>query len=565
VSTATDPQLEASSGGEEDVPRLLPVRILNEHIYCPRLAYLEWVDRQFEDNLDTAEGAFAHRRAHKERGTPPGPEGVGEDAPPSTAVTLSSQELGLIAKIDVLEPRGKTVVPVEYKRGSPRSGPYPLWEPEAVQLCAQALLLREAGYRVEEAEAYFIAARVRRRIPISDALIRKTLRAIGEVRVNATKHAPPPPLVDSPKCPRCSLIGICLPDEVNALRLDDRPPARRLVAGDSPAKPLYATEQGTRLSKRGSRVVQLRGEREEVASARLIDVSQISVFGNVNVGSALLRACFEAGIPVLWFTYGGWLRGHAAGPGPGNVGARIRQHRAAQIGEPWFASSFVAGKILNCRTLLRRHAMGGSKRLLNTLAALARSAERERSIDSLLGIEGTAARLYFKEFGKLLRRPADPLAFSFEQRNRRPPRDPVNALLSFAYALLLKDVTAALIAAGLEPDVGFFHKPRFGRPALALDLAEEFRPLIADSVVLTAVNNGEVQASDFVARAGGVSLTSEARRRFTATYERRMRTELRHPLFGYGASYRRTLEIQARLLASVLVGDAPAYRSLTTR
>ncbi len=538
--------------------------MLNEHVYCPRLAYLEWVDRQFEDNADTAEGTFAHRRAHEERGTPPAPGAVGDDAPASRSITLSSEKLGLIARIDVLEARAGTVVPIEYKRGAPRRGPYPLWEPEAVQLCAQALLLREAGYRVEEAEAYFAGARVRRRIPITATLVKRTLRAARELRSNAAKHTPPPPLVDSPKCPRCSLIGICLPDEVNLLRLESRrPPARRLVASDRPAVPLYVTEQGTRLSKRGRRIVQLRGEAEQVASTRLLDVSHIAVFGNVNVSSSLLRACFEVGIPVLWFTYGGWFRGYAAGPGPGNVDARIRQHRAAQIGEPWFPSAFVAGKIANCRTLLRRHGTGA--RPLRQLETLAKRARGERSAEALLGIEGAAARIYFRCFGEHLRASRNHLAFSFEERNRRPPRDPVNALLSFAYALLLKDVTAAVLAAGLEPDVGFFHKPRFGRPALALDLAEEFRPLVADSVVMTAINNGEIRATDFVQRAGAVSLTPDARRRFMATYERRMRTALRHPLFGYAASYRRTLEIQARLLASVLVGDAPAYRPLTTR
>lgn len=561
----TDAEPNERPLASEDVPRLLPARILNEHVYCPRLAYLEWVDRRFEESADTAEGTFAHRRTHRERGAPPEPPGVGEDGPPSTAISLSSEELGLIAKVDVLEPRGDTVVPIEYKRGAPRTGPYPLWEPEAVQLCAQALLLREAGYRVDEAEVYFAAARRRRRIAISAALVAKTLRAVRELRANAARQTPPPPLVDSPKCPRCSLIGICLPDEVNALRLGGAGRPRRLVAGDKPASPLYANEQGTRLSKRGRRVVQLRGDGEQLASARLIDVSHIAVFGNVNVGSSLVRTCFESGIPVLWLTYGGWLRGYAAGPGPGNVQARIRQHRAAQIGEPWLPSAFVAGKITNCRTLIRRHAKGDVQRSLAQLAALAKQAQNERSAESLLGIEGTAARIYFDQFGKLLRPPGESLSFAFEDRNRRPPRDRVNALLSFAYALLLKDVTTAAIAAGLEPDVGLFHRPRFGRPALALDLAEEFRPLIADSTVLTAVNNGEVRVGDFIARAGGVSLTQEGRRRFMATYERRMRMNLRHPLFGYEASYRRTLEIQARLLASVLVGDAPEYRPLTTR
>lgn len=497
----------------EDVPRLLPARILNEHVYCPRLAYLEWSDRRFEESADTAEGSFVHRRVHQERGVPPERGEPGEDAPAATAITLSSEELGLIAKIDVLEPRGDAVVPIEYKRGAPRTGPYPLWEPEAVQLCAQVLLLREAGYRVDEAEVYFAAARSRRRIAISAALVERTIRSIRELRANAARQMPPAPLVDSPKCPRCSLIGICLPDEVNALRLGGSGRPRRLVAADKPAGPLHANEQGTQLSKRGRRVVQLSGDGEQLASARLIDVSHIAVFGNVNVGSALLRACFETGIPVLWFTYGGWLRGYAAGPGPGNVQARIRQHRAAQIGEPWLPSAFVAGKIANCRTLIRRHAKGDLQRPLAQLAALAKQAQNARSAESLLGIEGTAARIYFGRFGDLLRPPGESLSFAFDKRNRRPPRDPVNSLLSFAYALLLKDVTAAAIAAGLEPDVGFFHRPRFGRPALALDLAEEFRPLIADSTVLTAVNNGEVRAGDFIARAGGVSLTQAGRRR----------------------------------------------------
>ncbi|MGH2802189.1 MAG: CRISPR-associated endonuclease Cas1, partial [Thermoleophilaceae bacterium] len=150
-------------------------------------------------------------------------------------------------------------------------------------------------------------------------------------------------------------------------------------------------------------------------------------------------------------------------------------------------------------------------------------------------------------------------------RNRRPPTDPVNAMLSFAYALLVKDTTVAVLATGLDPYVGVYHRPRFGRPALALDLAEEFRPLIADSVVLTAVNNGEVSAGDFVRRAHGVALTQNGRRSFIRAYERRMTSELRHPLFGYRASYRRTLEIQARLFASVLLGELREYRPLTTR
>jgi CRISPR-associated protein Cas1 len=225
----------------------------------------------------------------------------------------------------------------------------------------------------------------------------------------------------------------------------------------------------------------------------------------------------------------------------------------------------IAGKIKNCRTLIRRHGGPDAARVVDQLAELATVAAAERSVESLLGIEGTAARIYFPQFGRLLADRAGLGEFDFEGRSRRPPRDPVNAMLSFAYAMLTKDATTATVAVGFEPYLGLYHRPRFGRPALALDLMEEFRPLIADSTVLTAVNNGELGPKDFVQRAGAVALTKGGRRKLIAAYERRMATELRHPHFKYKATYRRCLEIQARLLASTLTGDVPAYRPLTTR
>ena len=552
------------------LPDLIPVRILNEHVYCPRLAYIEWVGRDFADNSDTAEGTLLHRRTDRQRGRPPDPAGdsagaaADDPSPRSTSVEVASSRLGLIAKIDVLEVDGGQVVPVETKRGRPRAGEMPLWEPELVQLAAQALILRDAGYRVSHAEAWFGETRTRHRIELTDALEEQVRHAADELRRNAARSVPPPPLVDSPKCPRCSLVGLCLPDEVNLLREATASPPRRLVARDSPAEPLYATTPGTRLTKRRGRVVAI-VDGEEVASRRLLDVSHIAALGNVDVGSALLRECFDAGIPVLWMTMGGWLRGAAVGMPSRNVAVRMRQHRAAAIGAGALASAFVAGKLRNQRTLLRRHGGDAVRPVVAQLARLARAADSERDADALLGIEGTGARLYFERFGTLLRPRGELASFAFQERNRRPPRDPVNALLSFTYALLTKDAVAAALAAGLDPYVGLFHRSGFGRPALALDLMEEMRPLVADSTVLTAINNGEVSARDFVRRAGGVAMTPTGRRKVIATYERRMRTELRHPLFGYRTTYRRALELQARLLAAVLVGSTPAYRPLTTR
>lgn len=546
------------------VPALVPVRMLNEHVYCPRLAYLEWVDQRFVESGDTARGSYAHRRVDKARGEPPAPEG---DAarPPSTALEIGSERLGIVARIDLLESHGASVVPIEFKSGKPREGGSVLWPPEQIQLCAQVLLLRDAGYRVERAQVWFAGTRTRHDVTIDDELVRQTLAALDDLRITAARDEPPAPLIDSPKCPRCSLIGLCLPDELNLLNERAAQAPRRLVASDPAAQPLYASTPGARLTRRGGRVVLIENGKQ-VATRRLLDVSHIAVFGNVDVGSALLRDCFEAGIAVLWFTHGGWFAGLAQGMPPKNVAVRMRQHRAAAIGAVQIAQAFVSGKIRNQRTMLRRHGGENTGKALTQLAALARQAEREQELASLLGIEGTAARIYFDGFTSLLR-PAAPLGPgpTFAGRNRRPPTDPVNALLSFCYAMLVKDCTVALLAAGLDPFVGLYHQPRFGRPALALDLAEEFRPLIGDSVVLTVVNNGELGAGDFVARGGGVALTNVGRRRVIATYERRMRTELSHPVFRYRASYRRSLEIQARLLAAVLIGDLDAYRPLTTR
>jgi CRISPR-associated protein Cas1 len=194
-----------------------------------------------------------------------------------------------------------------------------------------------------------------------------------------------------------------------------------------------------------------------------------------------------------------------------------------------------------------------------------RAMEVER-MDSLLGIEGTAAHRYFSSFGDMLRTGDSPVpAFDFQQRNRRPPRDPVNAMLSFAYAMLTREWTTILQAVGFDPYLGFYHQPKYGRPALALDLMEEFRPLIGDSVVLTVINNGEVKPDDFISAMGSVSLTAAGRTRFIEAYERRMSQEITHPVFGYRISYRRVLEVQARLLGRYLAGEIPEYPSFTTR
>jgi CRISPR-associated protein Cas1 len=203
---------------------------------------------------------------------------------------------------------------------------------------------------------------------------------------------------------------------------------------------------------------------------------------------------------------------------------------------------------------------------IGQLAALAVQAEQATEAATLLGIEGAAARIYFGAFPAMLRTASALPGPAFTGlRNRRPPTDAVNCLLSFSYALLAKETLAACIIVGFDPYLGLFHRPRFGRPALALDLAEEFRPLLADSTVLTLLNNREIRASDFIVRAGAVTLTQDGRRTVLRAWERRMTTSVTHPVFGYQVTYRRAIELQARILAACLTGELSSYEPLVTR
>ncbi len=276
----------------------------------------------------------------------------------------------------------------------------------------------------------------------------------------------------------------------------------------------------------------------------------------------------DAGIPVCYFSQGGWFRGITHALGNRNCELRLHQYRVATDPEKalGIARRLVAAKLLNCRTLLRRNHTNPPTNVLAELRRLADDTSRAATAEVLLGIEGLGARAYFGAFAGMISEDRRMLAgFDFESRNRRPPRDPVNALLSLAYSILAKDFTVTLLAVGLDPFLGFLHRPRFGRAALALDLMEEFRPLIADSVVLQLINNGEVDPGSFVRRGGAVALTDAGRKKFLLAYERRMNHLIRHPIFGYRISYRRVLEVQARLLARHLSSELPNYPGFRTR
>lgn len=552
-----------------DLP-LLPVRMLNEYQYCPRLAYLEWVQGEWAESADTVEGRHAHRRVDRPSGSlPPAEELSPQERLHARSISLSSNRLGLIAKMDLVETEDGFVVPVDYKRGKRPHVAGGAYDPERVQLCAQALILEEHGYRVREGVLYFAASRERVRIEIDAELRALTSDAIDQLRLVAAGGTVPPPLADSPKCPRCSLVAICLPDEVNFLQRDMAPP-RPLAVGRDEAMPVYVQAYRAKVAKSGE-TLEISIEDQSTATARLAEVSQIVLMGNVYLTTPTLHALMEREITVSWHSYGGWFIGHTVGTGHKNVELRTAQYRVSfDEGRCLrIARGLVVAKIQNSRTLLRRNWKEGSmpEFLLDEFKRDIEQARRVRNIAELLGVEGNAAARYFRHFKKMLASSGDTssFAFDFERRNRRPPTDPVNAMLSFAYALLTRTWTVNLSAVGFDPYRGYYHQPRYGRPALSLDLMEPFRPLIADSSVIQAINNGELKPSDFVSAAGSVALDGDGRKRFIAAFERRLGHEVTHPLFGYRLSYRRLLELQARLFGRHLLGELDEYPNFVTR
>jgi CRISPR-associated protein Cas1 len=583
---------------KRELPDYLPARMVNEYTYCPRLFFYEWVEGLFAESVDTVEGAIQHRRVDARATALPSAqeiEGAGGTALPpqsihSRSVTLSSERLRVIAKMDLVEVEDGVVTPVDYKHGRPRDGAdgLELWPADRAQLGVQGIVLRENGYRCDEGVAYYRKTGQRVRVAFDEAAIAETEGLILEAWGLAETGAIPAPLEDSPKCVGCSLVGICLPDETwraaeeeadepEQMALFDVPrrkPVKRevrpMMTPRSELRPLYLNTPGVRIGKSGA-VLQVKDKEKLLQEVRIGEICQVNLMGNVQITTQAVQALCEAEVPVCYFSMGGWFYGITLGLNTKNVFLRRNQFRLAE--QEYFARAIarrlVAGKIRNQRTLLQRNHVEPKRETLAGMKAMAERAEGAGSLGELLGIEGNAARLYFGEFAGMMKADEEagtgPLPFEMDGRNRRPPRDPVNAMLSLGYSLLAKDLTVACYAVGFDPYVGFYHQPRFGRPALALDLMEPFRALIVDSAVLTAVNTGMVTSRDFVWAGGAVALTASGRKGFFRAYEMRMDTLVTHPLFEYRVSYRRLLEIQARLLARVLEGEIAEYPVFTTR
>ncbi len=544
----------------------IPVSHLNAYVYCPRRFYLENNLGMFEDNPHTIEGRSKHRTVDGKDVRP----AKKEDAIHRRSVAFSSPGLGISGKLDLLEEKeGAPLYPVEYKKGKkPKNRPP--WRNDQVQLCAQAMLLAENGLAMpERAFLYYIGSRARVEVLLDDELVAETRRIIAECRLLRKAGAPPPLAENRNKCFGCSLNAICLPEEEEVLK-DKKTNARTIIPMSLDGDVLYVDTPGAYLGLSGETIKVTAPGGEVIGGASLERLREVALIGPAQATTQTIHACMKKDIPIHYLSYKGGYVGTAAPLLHYHGLLRKAQWKAHFAPERclYFSKIIVLSKIASMKTLLMRYRRDERDELdqgaIDGIKTISKKIREAESIDSLRGLEGMAAKHYFSRFEQYIK-PERQSFFYFKDRNRRPPQDPVNALLSFGYSLLAKDCSGAAIRVGFDPFCGYYHTMKYGRPSLALDMMEMFRQPVVDSVVLSAINNGVFKDKDFYRFQNVCYLNEKGRKKYLVQYEMRKKDRVTHPKFHYRMSYERTIELQYRLLAKYLLGDIDSYEGFFIR
>lgn len=526
----------------------LPISLVLHTEFCPRRTWLELNGEQ-TDTAQMQAGTSAHARVDDVKTS---------SAKRLTSVKVWSNELGLIGICDSIErlPDGSIRV-VEHKATPVRKRPV-VTEANRLQLALQGLCLKEMGHENIEFAVYFSDHRKRVDVELGEddfAHAREQVRRTNEI---AASKSSPLPLDEDPQCSWCSHISVCLPDEHHG-----KPVMRRIQVQNPDSQVLHLTEQGSRASKRNGRV-EVHLKNELLGSAPLERIQAVVVHGNIDLSSALIRELAWQNRPVVWCSSTGRLYGWLLSADGPNGLSRVRQHVLADAGFLPIASEIISAKIYNQATLLRRH--GDAEPAVQKLRYLQTVAPQVTDISTLFGVEGEAASYYFEAFGTMLDVNAlDEIGARWQGRVGRGAQDHVNVLLNYAYGMLTSECVRAFVACGLDPHAGFLHSSNRNKPAGALDLMEEFRPIIADSVVLTLINRREISRKDFFQQDAGMALTPDGRKKVVRAFERRIQTQIKHPIFGYSVTWRRAIEVQARMMLGVIDGSQPSYKGIKVR
>lgn len=540
------------------------LRVMSLHAieYCERLFYLEEVEEIRVADARVYAGRTLHEEIEKE-----------EADGPSQRFVLESDSLGLLGEVDALRRRDGFWIPYEHKRGRSRreSNETPsAWSSDRLQIGAYAMLLEESTSSViPEGRLRYHADNVTVRVPIDDALRADVRKAIERARELRTHVERPPVTANERLCGRCSLAPVCLPEE-ERLAKDDSHEVVQLVAKDDDRQALHVMTHGSRVGRSSEELVVTprEGDESRVPSRR---TRHVVLHGSAQITTQALSLCAEREVGVSWVTTGGRFIGSLSSGGA-MVQRRVRQYRA--LADEAFAlrlaRQLVAAKVEGQLRFVLRATRGDGERhddVEKAIEAMRRVVQRvheTNSVEELLGYEGEGAAAYFSTWKQLLGELDERL--HYEGRTRRPPRDRVSALLGFGYALLLADVTTALHTVGLEPALGFYHRPRSAAPPLALDMMELFRVPMVDMAVLGSLGRGQWDPEvDFVVTGPRVWLSKEGKRKLVEVYERRRAEEWKHSVVGYSVSYGRMIELETRLLEKEWTGAPGLFAKFRLR
>lgn len=524
----------------------LPISLIADFVFCPRRAWLEMQGERVE-SAQIQQGTNDHAVADRFTGV--------DDAGLFHAIDIRANQWNLSGRLDAVQLTEAGAIIREYK-ATPVKREMRVTDAMRIQLALQAMCLQEMGYNIAGTQIFFTSHHRRVDVELTSADFHDAECAIKGTRALANSDVAPEPFEDSPRCMYCSHVGICLPDERKS-----EPVNRRIVVKSPDYQVTHIATPGAKLYVRSGRMIASKAG-EEIASIPIETISALEVHGNCDLSSALIRELLWRNVPILWCSGTGRFYGWAQSSYGPNGQVRVRQHVASETGRLGLAREFIATKIHNQRILLRRS--DNTNEVLPRLKELEKTVKNVNLWQDVLGLEGEAASLYFSQFSQLIK-PDKRELWQWQGRARRPAPDALNSMLDYSYALLLADCVKAIIACGLDPHAGFIHSSKRNKPALALDLMEEFRAPIADSVVQTVVNNGEVKPSGFTEILGSVRMDDCTRKSLIGAYERRMETQIVHPVFGYKASWRRVVEIQARMILGYLDGTQSEYHGMRIR
>lgn len=536
---------------------LLSVAGLHALIYCPRLFYLEEVER-----LRVADDrVYAGRRAHIEH--LPSDEGRLERQ------SFESETLGIQGSLDLLRHRDGSLVVYEHKvgRSTPEKG---AWDSDRIQCGAYALLVEEAlGRSIAEARVRYHASQLTVRVPIDEGLRADVRAAIERARELQRSTERPPITPHERRCEKCSLAPVCLPEEAR-LAADPTHRVLRLLPPHPGGLTLHVTVDGARVGREGwNLVVKLPDGAAEKFPTN--EVESVVVHGFAQITTQALRLCADRDIQVHWMTQSGGLICSTAPSAPSGQ-RHLRQFEALRDPERCLglAKSLVLAKLAAQLRFPLRATRGGDREEAVTIAltqlrrALSHAA-RASDVDTLRGHEGAGATAYFQVLPLLASAQTDE-SLRPATRSRRPATDRFSALLNYGYGMLYREVLSAIVGVGLHPSIGFFHQLRNAAHPLALDLMELFRVPMIDMPLMAALNRRTFDAdADFHVFPGKVTLSDSGRSKLIEVIERRRYEQWKHDVVGYSLSYARIIELEIRLLEKEWMGESGLFARLRIR